>query len=102
MGDFSGDVLREVSLPLAEKPANSIPVSLTNGNRHRADIRIKVHILNLLARCGQNPERIYFVLPVPFLPPRVKMGDLFQICINCVCWLCFRIIRSSSETNPLT
>lgn len=42
MGDFSGDVLREVSVPLVEKPANGVGVSLTNGIRHKTDVRIKV------------------------------------------------------------
>ncbi|XP_034418141.1 enhancer of polycomb homolog 2 isoform X2 [Cyclopterus lumpus] len=37
MEDFSGETLREVSLPLVEKPAYSIPVTLNN--RHRTDIK---------------------------------------------------------------
>ncbi|XP_026232196.1 enhancer of polycomb homolog 2 isoform X2 [Anabas testudineus] len=41
MGDFSGDVLREVSLPLVEKPANCVAVSLSNGFRHKSDVRVK-------------------------------------------------------------
>ncbi|XP_044072500.1 enhancer of polycomb homolog 2 [Siniperca chuatsi] len=42
MGDFSGDTLREVSLPLVEKPTYSTAVTLNNGNRHKTDIRIKM------------------------------------------------------------
>ncbi|XP_070770851.1 enhancer of polycomb homolog 2 [Enoplosus armatus] len=42
MGDFSGDALREVSLPLVEKPAYSTAVPLNNGHRHKTDIRFKV------------------------------------------------------------
>ncbi|XP_040005003.1 enhancer of polycomb homolog 2 isoform X2 [Xiphias gladius] len=42
MGDFSGDILREVSLPLMEKPVYSTPVTLNNGNRYKTDIKIKM------------------------------------------------------------
>ncbi|XP_045910716.1 enhancer of polycomb homolog 2 isoform X1 [Micropterus dolomieu] len=42
MGDFSGDALRAVSLPLVEKPAYSTAAALSNGIRHKADVRIKV------------------------------------------------------------
>ncbi|TKS66716.1 Enhancer of polycomb -like protein 2 [Collichthys lucidus] len=43
MGDFSGDALREVSLPLLEKPAYCTAVSLNNNNRHRTDIKTKMY-----------------------------------------------------------
>ncbi|XP_069010546.1 enhancer of polycomb homolog 2 isoform X2 [Embiotoca jacksoni] len=43
MGDFSGDVLREVSLPLLEKPVYSTPLTLNSSNRHRGDCRTKTH-----------------------------------------------------------
>ncbi|TMS06247.1 enhancer of polycomb homolog 2 [Larimichthys crocea] len=44
MGDFSGDALREVSLPLLEKPAYCTAVSLNNNNnRHRTDIKAKMY-----------------------------------------------------------
>lgn len=42
MGDFSGDALREVSLPLVEKPVYSAPVTLSCSNRLQADSRTKV------------------------------------------------------------
>ncbi|XP_041806649.1 enhancer of polycomb homolog 2 isoform X2 [Chelmon rostratus] len=42
MGDFSGDTLREVSLPLVEKPVYSTPVTLINGSRPKTDIKIKM------------------------------------------------------------
>ncbi|XP_076603297.1 enhancer of polycomb homolog 2 isoform X2 [Chaetodon auriga] len=42
MGDFSGDTLREVALPLVEKPVYSTQVTLNNGNRHKSDIKIKM------------------------------------------------------------
>ncbi|XP_037344513.2 enhancer of polycomb homolog 2 isoform X2 [Pungitius pungitius] len=40
MEDFSGEALREVSLPLVEKPVYSAPFTLNN--RHRGDIKIKL------------------------------------------------------------
>ncbi|KAI4899688.1 hypothetical protein NFI96_025682 [Prochilodus magdalenae] len=42
MGDFSGDVLSEVSVPLAEKTVYPAPVCLPNGNRHKTENKIKV------------------------------------------------------------
>lgn len=44
MGDFTGEVLSEVTVPLAEKPVYTAPITLTNGNRHnhKAEIKIKV------------------------------------------------------------
>lgn len=40
MGDFSGDALREVSLPLVEKPVYNGPVTLSSSSRHRTDFNI--------------------------------------------------------------
>ncbi|XP_008284192.1 enhancer of polycomb homolog 2 [Stegastes partitus] len=48
MGDFSGDVLREVSVPLLEKPAHNTPFTLNNCSRHKSDFRTKV----------QKPRRV--------------------------------------------
>uniref|UniRef100_A0A6Q2X437 Enhancer of polycomb homolog n=1 Tax=Esox lucius TaxID=8010 RepID=A0A6Q2X437_ESOLU len=44
MGDFTGEVLSEVTAPLAEKPMYTSPITLSNGNRHnhKAEIKIKV------------------------------------------------------------
>lgn len=42
MSDFSGDVLNEVSAPLAEKTVYPAPICLPNGNRHKAENKIKV------------------------------------------------------------
>lgn len=43
MGDFSGDVLREVSLPLLDKSGyNTTPVALSNCSRRKADVKMKV------------------------------------------------------------
>lgn len=39
MGDFSGDTLREVSLPLVEKPVYNTPVTLSS-SRHRTDFHM--------------------------------------------------------------
>ncbi|XP_071328696.1 enhancer of polycomb homolog 2 isoform X3 [Trachinotus anak] len=63
MGDFSGDVLREVSLPLVEKPAYSTTVTLGNGVRHRTDIKIKMQ---------KKQESIREELPFVLLRPKKK------------------------------
>ncbi|XP_028250296.1 enhancer of polycomb homolog 2 [Parambassis ranga] len=41
MGDFSGEILREVSLPLVEKPVYSTPITLNSSNRHKMDFKMK-------------------------------------------------------------
>ncbi|MCI4378106.1 hypothetical protein PGIGA_G00212030 [Pangasianodon gigas] len=43
MSDFSGDVLNEVSAPLADKTVYPAPICLPNGNRHKAENKIKTH-----------------------------------------------------------
>ncbi|XP_017571017.2 enhancer of polycomb homolog 2 [Pygocentrus nattereri] len=43
LGDFSGDVLSEVSVPLAEKTVYPAPICLPNGNRHKTENKIKSH-----------------------------------------------------------
>ncbi|KAF5899164.1 enhancer of polycomb 2, partial [Clarias magur] len=43
MSDFSGDVLNEVSAPLAEKTVYPAPICLPNGNRHKAENKMKIH-----------------------------------------------------------
>lgn len=42
MGDFTGEILSEVTVPLAEKPVYTAPITLANGNRHKAEIKLKV------------------------------------------------------------
>lgn len=42
MFDFTGEVLNEVTVPLAEKPIYTAPITLTNGNRHKNEIKMKV------------------------------------------------------------
>ncbi|KAF1383077.1 hypothetical protein PFLUV_G00150580 [Perca fluviatilis] len=41
MEDFSGETLREVSLPLLEKSAYCSPAALNNSSRHNSDVNIK-------------------------------------------------------------
>ncbi|KAG5283794.1 hypothetical protein AALO_G00046230 [Alosa alosa] len=43
MGDFSGEILNEVSAPLAEKPVYTAPITLPNGNRYKVENKIKTH-----------------------------------------------------------
>ncbi|KAI3355639.1 hypothetical protein L3Q82_004180 [Scortum barcoo] len=65
MGDFSGDALRDVSLPLVEKPAYSTAASLNNGGRHRADIKIKM-----------QKKPIFVRDELPFDPIRPKKKNM--------------------------
>ncbi|XP_056610336.1 enhancer of polycomb homolog 2 [Triplophysa dalaica] len=41
--DYSGEILNEVTAPLAEKPIYAAPISLPNGNRHKTESKIKSH-----------------------------------------------------------
>ncbi len=49
IGDFSGEVLNEVTVPLAEKTIYPSPISLPISSRHKAESKIKVR-KNLCAR----------------------------------------------------
>ncbi|XP_035532411.1 enhancer of polycomb homolog 2 isoform X1 [Morone saxatilis] len=62
MGDFSGDTLREVSVPLVEKPVYSTPVTLNNGNRHKTD-KIKMQ---------KKPISVRDELPFDLIRPKKK------------------------------
>jgi len=42
IGDFSGEVLNEVTVPLAEKTSYPAPTSLPMSSRHKAESKIKV------------------------------------------------------------
>ncbi|XP_056146127.1 enhancer of polycomb homolog 2 [Lampris incognitus] len=42
LGDFTGEVLSEVTVPLVEKPVYAAPVPLA-GNRHKTELKIKMH-----------------------------------------------------------
>ncbi|XP_040912274.1 enhancer of polycomb homolog 2 isoform X2 [Toxotes jaculatrix] len=63
MGDFSGDILREVSLPLVDRPAYSTSVTLNNGNRHKADVKNKTQ---------KTQESVREELPFDLLRPKKK------------------------------
>ncbi|XP_051564182.1 enhancer of polycomb homolog 2-like isoform X1 [Myxocyprinus asiaticus] len=43
IGDFSGDILNEVTVPLAEKTIYPAPISLPNGSRHKTESKFKSH-----------------------------------------------------------
>ncbi|XDV30479.1 hypothetical protein PO909_033400 [Leuciscus waleckii] len=43
IGDFSGEVLNEVTVPLAEKTSYPAPTSLPMSSRHKAESKIKSH-----------------------------------------------------------
>ncbi|XP_026150614.1 enhancer of polycomb homolog 2 [Mastacembelus armatus] len=64
MGDYGGDILREVSLPLVEKPGYSTPVTLNNGNRYKSDVKIKMQ---------RKQESIKDELPFDLIRPKKNM-----------------------------
>ncbi|XP_035030044.1 enhancer of polycomb homolog 2 isoform X2 [Hippoglossus stenolepis] len=66
MGDFNGDILREISLPLVEKPVYSTPVTLTNGNRHKTEAKIKVF------QVQKKQESVREEFPIDLLRPKKK------------------------------
>ncbi|KAM4609319.1 enhancer of polycomb homolog 2 isoform 2-T2 [Polymixia lowei] len=66
MGDFTGEVLSEVTVPLAEKPVYTAPV-YANGNRHKAEIKIKTHKTGLPHQVSVKDEP-----PFDFVRPKKK------------------------------
>ncbi|XP_068184715.1 enhancer of polycomb homolog 2 isoform X2 [Antennarius striatus] len=82
MGDFSGDTLREVSLPLVEKPAYCAPTSLT-GSRHKSDARTKMKKQMSIRDELPFPRRDRLADPPrrpgrPAAPFSVNMADIKQ------------------------
>ncbi|XP_059896695.1 enhancer of polycomb homolog 2 isoform X2 [Gadus macrocephalus] len=67
LGDFTGEVLSEVTVPLAEKPAYIAPVSLANGMRHKTELKIKVRPARIAYHTSMKEE-----LPFDFVRPKKK------------------------------
>uniref|UniRef100_A0A8C5C3W8 Enhancer of polycomb homolog n=1 Tax=Gadus morhua TaxID=8049 RepID=A0A8C5C3W8_GADMO len=67
LGDFTGEVLSEVTVPLAEKPAYIAPVSLANGMRHKTELKIKTYKAGLPYYTSVKEE-----LPFDFVRPKKK------------------------------
>ncbi|KAA8577599.1 hypothetical protein FQN60_007333, partial [Etheostoma spectabile] len=61
MEDFSGDTLREVSLPLLEKSAYCSPSALNSSSRHNSDVNIK-----------KKPQCVRDELPFDPIRPKKK------------------------------
>uniref|UniRef100_A0A673X3L8 Enhancer of polycomb homolog n=1 Tax=Salmo trutta TaxID=8032 RepID=A0A673X3L8_SALTR len=74
MGDFTGEVLSEVTAPLAEKPVYTAPITLTNGNRHnhKAEIKIKHH--------GHHHVSVKDKDPFDFVRPKKKYTRRDPLC----------------------
>uniref|UniRef100_A0A673X3H3 Enhancer of polycomb homolog n=1 Tax=Salmo trutta TaxID=8032 RepID=A0A673X3H3_SALTR len=74
MGDFTGEVLSEVTAPLAEKPVYTVPITVTNGNRHnhKADIKIKHH--------GYHHVSVEDEDPFDFVRPKKKYTRREPLC----------------------
>uniref|UniRef100_A0A6Q2XHF7 Enhancer of polycomb homolog n=1 Tax=Esox lucius TaxID=8010 RepID=A0A6Q2XHF7_ESOLU len=74
MGDFTGEVLSEVTAPLAEKPMYTSPITLSNGNRHnhKAEIKIKYH--------GHHNISVKEEDPFDFVRPRKKYTRRDPLC----------------------
>lgn len=71
MGDFSGDVLREVSVPLLEKPAHNTPFTLNNCSRHKNDFKTKSQ---------KKPASIRDELPFDLIRPKKKIIRQDRFC----------------------
>ncbi|CAK6974017.1 enhancer of polycomb homolog 2 [Scomber scombrus] len=67
MEDFSADILREVTLPLGEKPLYSAPVTLNN--RHKADVKVQ-----------KKPLSIRDELTFDLIRPKKKCGRRERLC----------------------
>ncbi|KAL2081173.1 hypothetical protein ACEWY4_023026 [Coilia grayii] len=69
MGDFSGEILSEVSAPLAEKPVYTAPITLPNGNRYKVENKLKAH------KSGSQHPHHFSMKPEPhfdFVRPHKK------------------------------
>ncbi|XP_012675276.2 enhancer of polycomb homolog 2 [Clupea harengus] len=81
MGDFSGEILSEVSAPLAEKPVYTTPITLPNGNRYKVENKIKAHKSSsqLPHHFSIKPEPHFdFVRPHKKYTKRPKLDPLRQ------------------------
>ncbi|XP_041724639.2 enhancer of polycomb homolog 2-like isoform X1 [Coregonus clupeaformis] len=82
MGDFTGEVLSEVTAPLAEKPVYTAPITLTNGNRHnhKAEIKIKTHKSGSLQHHGYHHVSVKDEDPFDFIRPKKKYTRREPLC----------------------
>ncbi|XP_010878242.2 enhancer of polycomb homolog 2 isoform X2 [Esox lucius] len=82
MGDFTGEVLSEVTAPLAEKPMYTSPITLSNGNRHnhKAEIKIKTHRSGGLQYHGHHNISVKEEDPFDFVRPRKKYTRRDPLC----------------------
>lgn len=69
IGDFSGEVLNEVTVPLAEKTSYPAPTSLPMSSRHKAESKIKVNASSRREKiCVREMSRMCSVIIIkPFL-----------------------------------
>ncbi|KAL0963909.1 hypothetical protein UPYG_G00315240 [Umbra pygmaea] len=85
MGDFTGEVLSEVTAPLAEKPVYTAPITLNNGNRynHKADIKMKPFFPQTHKSGGlQHHAHLHVSVKEedPFVRPRKKYTRRDPLC----------------------
>ncbi|XP_071197792.1 enhancer of polycomb homolog 2-like isoform X3 [Salvelinus alpinus] len=82
MGDFTGEVLSEVTAPLAEKPVYTVPITVTNGNRHnhKAEIKIKTHKSGGLQHHGYHHVSVKDEDPFDFVRPKKKYTRREPLC----------------------
>lgn len=90
MSDFSGDVLNEVSAPLAEKSVYPAPICLPNGNRHKAENKIKVRSQSSLGKRSRLPasgsnngSTVGTAAPGVSIPGRASPVDELELLSNC-------------------
>ncbi|XP_071001083.1 enhancer of polycomb homolog 2-like isoform X1 [Oncorhynchus clarkii lewisi] len=80
MGDFTGEVLSEVTAPLAEKPVYTAPITLTNGNRHNHKAEIKTHKSGSLQHHGHHHVSVKDEDPFDFVRPKKKYARRDPLC----------------------
>ncbi|KAK6310031.1 enhancer of polycomb homolog 2 isoform X1 [Coregonus clupeaformis] len=82
MGDFTGEVLSEVTAPLAEKPIYTAPIILTNGNRHnhKAEVKIKAHKSGSLQHHRHHHVSVKDEDPFDFVRPKKKYTRRDPLC----------------------
>uniref|UniRef100_A0A8C8DA03 Enhancer of polycomb homolog n=1 Tax=Oncorhynchus tshawytscha TaxID=74940 RepID=A0A8C8DA03_ONCTS len=80
MGDFTGEVLSEVTAPLAEKPIYTAPITLTNGNRHNHKAEIKTHKSGSLQHHGHHHVSVKDEDPFDFVRPKKKYARRDPLC----------------------
>lgn len=80
MGDFSGDTLRAVSLPLVEKPVYSTAVPLSNGSRLKTDVKMKVRFVDCVCESDKlNCACLFTSCHMGVLSVHLELSRFYQL-----------------------